>query len=52
MYQIRILDVAERELAQLDKTVGRRIVKRIRWLAENVEDVKAAEPCAIRRFPY
>jgi mRNA interferase RelE/StbE len=40
MYQIRILDVAERELAQLDKTVGRRIVKRIRWLAENVEDVK------------
>jgi mRNA interferase RelE/StbE len=40
MYQIRILDVAERELAQLDKAVGRRIVKRIRWLAENVEDVK------------
>ena len=40
MYQIRILDVAERELAQLDKTVGRRIVKRIRWLAENVENVK------------
>ena len=40
MYQIRILDVAERELAQLDKTVGRRIVKRIRWLAENIENVK------------
>jgi len=40
MYQIRILDAAERELAQLDKTVGRRIVRRIRWLAENLDSIK------------
>jgi mRNA interferase RelE/StbE len=40
MYQIRILDAAERDLAQLDKTVGRRIVRRIRWLAENLESIK------------
>jgi mRNA interferase RelE/StbE len=40
MYRIRILDAAERELAQLDKTVGRRIVRRIRWLAENMENTK------------
>ena len=40
MYKIRILDAAERDLAQLDKPVARRIVRRIRWLAENLESVK------------
>lgn len=40
MYQVRILDAAARELAQLDRAVGRRIVRRIRWLAANVEHVK------------
>ena len=37
MYRIRILDAATRELAKLDKPIGRRIVRRIRWLAENLE---------------
>jgi mRNA interferase RelE/StbE len=40
MYRIRILDVAARELAKLDKPVGRRIVKRINWLAENLDDIE------------
>ncbi len=40
IYQIRILELASRELARLDKQVGRRIVKRIHWLAENLDDVK------------
>jgi mRNA interferase RelE/StbE len=40
VYQIRILDPAARELARLDKQVGRRIVRRIHWLAENLDDVK------------
>ena len=40
MYQIRIQDSAARELAQLDKQVARRLVKRIRWLAANVEAVR------------
>ncbi len=40
MYQIRIQDSAARELAQLDRQVARRVVKRIRWLAANVEAVK------------
>ena len=40
MYQIRIQDSAARELAQLDRQVARRAVKRIRWLAANVEAVK------------
>ena len=40
MYQIRILDPAARELARLDKQVSQRIVRRIRWLAENLDNVK------------
>ena len=39
MYRIRILDAATRELARLDKPVGRRVVERIRWLAANLDDL-------------
>ena len=44
-YQVRILDPAAHELAQLDKQIGQRIVKRIRWLAENLDDV---QPVALK----
>jgi len=37
MYRVLVLPAAARELAELDKPVGRRIVKRINWLAENPE---------------
>ena len=40
MYTIRILKPASRELARLDKVAARRIVDRIRWLAENLEKIK------------
>lgn len=40
MYRIRILDAAAQELGGLDKPVGRRIVRRINWLAENLEDIR------------
>jgi mRNA interferase RelE/StbE len=40
MYDIRIQDAAVRELGRLDTVIGRRIVSRIRWLAENVDDIK------------
>ncbi len=40
MYQIRILDAAIRDLARLDPAVARRIVNRIRWFAENLDDIK------------
>ena len=40
MYQVRIQDSAARELAQPDRQIARRIVKRLRWLAANVEAVK------------
>ena len=39
MYRIHILDAATRELARLDRPVGRRVVKRIRWLAANLDDL-------------
>lgn len=40
MYRLRILDGATRELARLDKTLARRIVARIRWLAANLDSIK------------
>jgi len=40
MYRIRILKSATRELAQLDKAVGRRVVERINWLAANLDKVR------------
>ncbi len=40
MYRIRILNAAARELAGLDKSVARRVVERINWLAENLDDIR------------
>lgn len=40
MYRMRVLDAATRDLAQLDKPVGRRIVERIRWLGENLNVIR------------
>jgi len=39
MYSVRILDAAAKELARLDKPVGRRVVERINWLTDNLEEV-------------
>lgn len=39
-YHIQILDAATEELGKLDKSVGRRIVKRIDWLAANLDDIQ------------
>ena len=40
MYRIRMLEGAARELAGLDKPVGRRIVQRINWLAANLDNIR------------
>jgi mRNA interferase RelE/StbE len=40
VYRNRILDAAARDLARLDKPIGRRIVERIHWLAANLESIK------------
>jgi mRNA interferase RelE/StbE len=39
MYRIHILDAAARELARLDKPVGRRIVERLNWLVASFDTV-------------
>ena len=40
MYQVRILAAAARDLSKLDSAVARRIVSRIRWLAENLDEIQ------------
>lgn len=39
MHRIRILAAAARDLTQLDKPIGRRIVQRIRWLSEHLDSI-------------
>jgi mRNA interferase RelE/StbE len=39
MYRVRLLDAAAKELGKLDKSVARRIVERVSWLAENLKSV-------------
>ena len=45
MYTLRILGAASRELARLDKPVAKRIVERIRWLTDNLDNI---EPQALK----
>ena len=40
VYQIRFLDQAIKDLAGLDRTVASRVVKRLNWLASNMENIK------------
>ncbi len=39
-YEIRILKPAEKELKQADKSVAKRVIDRVKWLAENYDNVK------------
>ena len=39
-FQVRILQAASRDLERLDPPVARRIVRRIQWLAENLESTR------------
>jgi mRNA interferase RelE/StbE len=41
MYIVHFTDEAEREIERLDPTVRRRIIKRLAWLAENIENIRA-----------
>jgi mRNA interferase RelE/StbE len=40
VHRIRILKAAANELSRLDKTVSRRIVQRVNWLAANLGRVR------------
>lgn len=37
---VRLLDAAVRDLARLDKPGGRRVVKRVNWLASNHDTIR------------
>jgi mRNA interferase RelE/StbE len=39
IYTIRLLKPASRGLERLDKAVATRVVRRLRWLAENLESI-------------
>lgn len=39
MYDLRILEQAVIDLEKLDKTVARRVVTKINWLAENIKQI-------------
>jgi mRNA interferase RelE/StbE len=39
-YQVRFLPGAIRDLQRLDRSIGARILQRVRWLAENVGAIK------------
>jgi len=39
-YRIRILEAAIQNLARLDKSIGRRVVRRINWLAANLDTIR------------
>jgi mRNA interferase RelE/StbE len=43
MYHLRILDAAVRDLDRQDRSVGARIVNRLHWLAENLDEILAEE---------
>ena len=40
MYELRILPAAARDLQKLDANIGRRILARLRWLAQNFDDIR------------
>lgn len=40
MYAVRILDAAVADLERLDRAAARRIVRRLQWLAENLDGIK------------
>ncbi len=39
-YHVRILKAASQELEHVDKSIGRRIVQRIKWLAANLDAIR------------
>ena len=39
-YRVHILDSAAEDLRRLDKQVGRRILRRLNWLADNFENIR------------
>jgi len=39
MYQVRLLNEATQNLESLDKSIARRVLRKILWLVENIEKI-------------
>ena len=39
MYHVRLTSYAEDDLARLSKTAAQQVLKRLRWLAENIDEI-------------
>lgn len=46
MYEIRLFEEAERNFERLDKTIARRVLRKLTWLAENAATI---EPKGLRK---
>lgn len=46
MYKIRLFEEARRNLERLDKTIARRILRKLDWLTENAQMI---EPKGLRK---
>jgi mRNA interferase RelE/StbE len=42
MYEILVLEDAESDLENLDRLLARRIVRRVEWLAEHLDEINLA----------
>lgn len=40
MYHVEFTPAAERDLSRLDTPIAQRVLKRLRWLAENIELIR------------
>lgn len=40
MYRLRLLDNARKDLEDLDPAIARRVSKKLRWLAENMDQLQ------------
>jgi len=40
MYNVQFLDEVVEEFSHLDKPIAKRIIKKIKWLAENIENIQ------------
>ena len=40
MYRVRLLGPATKELGQLEKPIGNRVLRRLNWLAANLDSIR------------
>lgn len=43
MYELRILEQAVSDLENIDRAIARRVITKINWLAENIEQINSLQ---------